>query len=219
MDEAAARDRLISDFDVSRETMGRLSDFVNFLTTENEQQNLVSRGTLEAVWERHILDSAQLLRFAPASDVSWLDLGTGAGFPGLIVGLFHQGPVVMLEERKKRAEFLSQSAEILGIEGKVEIHCIKAERRVSAPFEVISARAFAPLERLFELSHSFSTAKTRWVLPKGRNAASELEAAKSSWQGDFRLEESITDADARIIVAEGVSPKARGRKAHGKGAR
>jgi 16S rRNA (guanine527-N7)-methyltransferase len=69
---------------------------------------------------------------------------------------------------------------------------------------VISARAFAPLPRLFELAHRFSTEKTLWLLPKGRSAKSELEAARGAWQGDFRLEPSLTDADARIIVATGV---------------
>jgi 16S rRNA (guanine527-N7)-methyltransferase len=215
MDEALARAQL----DVSRETMGRLGAFVAFLNDENERQNLVSRGTLGDVWGRHIVDSAQLLRFAPTSNASWLDLGTGAGFPGLIVALLHPGPVTLVEERKKRAQFLVEAAQILGIGKRVSIHCVRAERFESPPFDVISARAFAPLEGLFELSHSFSTAKTRWILPKGRNAASELEAAKASWHGEFRLEQSLTDADAQIIVAEGVSPKAPRQAGKGKRAR
>ena len=215
MDEAAARAQL----SVSRETLARLEAFVVFLKSQNEQQNLVSRGTLDAVWKRHILDSAQLLRYAPSPEANWLDLGTGAGFPGLIVGLRHLGPVTLVEERKKRAQFLVDAAEILGISERVSIHCTPIERFESRPFDVISARAFAPLERLFELSHSFSTAKTRWILPKGRNAASELEAAKASWHGEFRLEQSLTDADAQIIVAEGVSPKAPRQAGKGKRAR
>lgn len=204
MDEAGARAHL----NVPRETMVRIEAFLAFLRSENEHQNLVSRGTLDAAWSRHVLDSAQLLRFSPSPEASWLDLGTGAGFPGLIVALLHEGPVTLVEERKKRAQFLVEAAGILGVSDRVSIHCTRAERLESRPFNVISARAFAPLERLFELSHSFSTGKTRWILPKGRNAASELEAAKASWHGEFRLEQSVTDADARIIVAEGVSPKA-----------
>jgi 16S rRNA (guanine527-N7)-methyltransferase len=135
------------------------------------------------------------------------------------VGLLHTGPVTLVEERKKRARFLVDAAQILGVSDRVSIHCTRAERFESQPFEVISARAFAPLERLFELSHSFSTAKTRWILPKGRNAASELEAVQASWHGEFRLEESLTDADARIIVAEGVGPKAPRQAGKGKRAR
>ena len=215
MDQAGARARL----DVPRETLERLEAFAELLRTENEHQNLVSRGTIEELWERHILDSAQLLRFSPAPAASWLDLGTGAGFPGLIVALLHAGPVTVVEERRKRAEFLMRAAVTLGVQDRAKIHCTRAGRFESPPFDVISARAFAPLEKLFALSHRFSTAKTRWILPKGRNAASELEAAKASWHGDFRLEQSLTDADAKIIVAEGVSPKAPRQAGRGKRAR
>ena len=191
--------------------MGRVDAFLALLITENERQNLVSRGTLASLWTRHVMDSVQLLRFAPASEADWLDLGSGAGFPGLIIGLLHGGPVTLVEERRKRAEFLAQAAETLGISGKVTLLASKIERVESKRFDVISARAFAPLERLLDLSHSFSTEKTRFILPKGRNAASELDAARASWQGDFRLEQSLTDADAWIIVAEGVSRRAGGR--------
>lgn len=211
MDEAAAREHVEAQFGVSRETMGRLDAFGAFLVEENKHQNLVSRGTLDEIWSRHILDSAQLLRFA-VPEAAWLDLGAGAGFPGLVVALLHDGPVTLIEERKKRADFLVRAAEVLGVAANVRIHCTKLERFESPPFDVISARAFAPLPRLFGLGHSLSTVKTRWILPKGRNAASELEAAKASWHGDFRLEQSLTDADAQIIVAEGVSPKAPGRR-------
>jgi 16S rRNA (guanine527-N7)-methyltransferase len=215
VEENDAKARLVADFHVPRETLARLEAFISLLTDENDRQNLVSRGTLDSSWNRHVLDSAQLLRFVPDPHASWLDLGTGAGFPGLVAGLLHHGSVVMVEERKKRAEFLARAAQVLGIQDKVEIHCTRIERFESRPFDVISARAFAPLEKLFDLSHSFSTAKTRWILPKGRNAASELEAARASWHGEFRLEQSLTDADANIIVAEGVSRKAKGPRAKG----
>lgn len=219
MEEEAAREWLIREFDVPRETMERLDGFIGLLKVENDAQNLVSKASLNEIWNRHILDSAQLLRFRPSEDASWLDLGTGAGFPGLVIGLLHQGQVTLVEERRKRADWLSKAAEFLGLGDKVAIRAVKAERLDSAPVDVISARAFAPLERLFKLSHSFSTAKTRWILPKGRTAASELEAAEASWQGAFRLEQSLTDADAWIIVAERVSRKALGRPAKGRIAR
>jgi 16S rRNA (guanine527-N7)-methyltransferase len=178
---------------------------------ENQRQNLVSKGALEALWERHILDSAQLVRFAPAEARSWLDLGTGAGFPGLIVPLFHSAKVVMVESRRLRAEFLRTAASILGIEERVEIRCSRLEAVPPSPFEVISARAFAPLPKLLALAQPFSTPDTIWILPKGRNAKSELEETRSSWQGDFRLEPSLTDAEAQIVVASRVRHKPRGR--------
>lgn len=207
MDESDARRRL----DVPRETIERLEAFVELLRAENERQNLVSRASLDSVWERHILDSAQLVRFAPADARSWLDLGTGAGFPGLMVPLFHSSHVVLVESRRLRADFLRTAASTLGIAQRVEILCSKLETVPTRPFDVITARAFAPLPRLLALAERFSTSGTVWILPKGRNAKSELDAARSSWQGDFRLEPSLTDAEAQIVVATRVRRSLRGR--------
>lgn len=207
MDEREARERL----DVPRETIERLEAFANLLRAENERQNLVSRSSLDALWERHILDSAQLIRFAPDDARAWLDLGTGAGFPGLMVPLFHSAHVVLVESRRLRAEFLRTAASALGVAERVEILCSRLETVPARPFDVISARAFAPLPKLLALGERFSTPDTIWILPKGRNAKSELDAARSSWQGDFRLEPSLTDAEAQIVVASRVRQKPRGR--------
>ena len=129
-------------------------------------------------------------------------LGSGAGFPGLVVAALRDGPVTLIESRRLRVEFLRRAAETLGVNPEI----IQATRSVfrRGQFAVISARAFAPLPRLLEIAHRFSTEKTLWLLPKGRGAKSELEAVRDAWQGDFRLEPSLTDADAQIIVATGV---------------
>ncbi|TFI59542.1 16S rRNA (guanine(527)-N(7))-methyltransferase RsmG [Sphingomonas parva] len=198
--------------DVPRETQARLEAFIRFLTEENARQNLVSRASLEQVWARHIYDSAQLLRFVPADTSRWLDLGTGAGFPGLIVAALFPGRFTLIEARRLRVEFLRQGAEILGIEGRVQVVQAKVEAAPDAKYGVISARAFAPLDKLLLLGERFATPETQWLLPKGRNAKSELEAAHSSWQGDFSLEPSLTDGDAQIIVARGVRRKSGGKR-------
>jgi 16S rRNA (guanine527-N7)-methyltransferase len=182
--------------------MEQLDCFASLVKEEASRQNLVSASSLETVWQRHIADSAQLLRFAPSPGCSWLDLGSGAGFPGLVVALLHQGPVRLIEERRLRVEFLRRCAATLGLD--VEITHSPLQRVEPRPYDAISARAFARLGTLLELAYPFSTAKSRWVLPKGRNAQSELDALEASWQGDFRLEPSATDANARIIVADGV---------------
>jgi len=207
MDEAEVKRQL----DVPRDTLELMDAFVQLLRVENDRQNLVSRASLDAVWERHVLDSAQLIRFAPDKARSWLDLGTGAGFPGLIMPLFHPADMVLVESRRLRADFLRTAASTLGIAARVEILCSKLEAVPTRTFDVISARAFAPLPRLLDLAERFSTPETIWILPKGRNAKSELDAAQSSWQGDFRLEPSLTDAEAQIVVATRVRRKARGR--------
>lgn len=210
MDEAAARAWVERECNVPRETMARLDAFAALLRGENERQNLVSKASLDQLWSRHIADSAQLVRFAPGRQASWVDLGTGAGFPGLIVAVLHAGPVTVVEERRLRADFLRRAAESLRIE--VEVIQAKAERLPPRAFDVISARAFAPLGRLLEFGTGLSTAKSVWLLPKGRNAETELAALDPTWQGDFRLEPSVTDPEARIIVATGVHRAGKGKR-------
>ena len=208
MNEVAARAAL----DVPRETLDRLEAFAALLQDENQRQNLVSIASMEHLWQRHILDSAQLVRFASPRSTTWLDLGSGAGFPGLLVPLFHPASVILIESRRLRADFLRTAASVLGVAARVEVIAARLETVPARPVEVISARAFAPLDKLLALAERFSGPGTVWILPKGRNAKSELEAARSSWQGDFRLEPSLTDADAGIIVATGVHRRTRGRR-------
>jgi 16S rRNA (guanine527-N7)-methyltransferase len=212
MDEAGARAWLVATFNVPRETVERLDRFVELLRRENEIQNLVSRSSLDEVWNRHIADSAQLLLHAPGRPDRWIDLGSGAGFPGLIVASLYPGSVTLVEQRTKRVDFLRKAASLLELPERTSIVQSRVETLESPPFDVISARAFAPLEPLLALGERFATTKTRWVLPKGKNAKSELAAAESSWQGVFRLEPSLTDADSSIVVAEGVRRRAKGKR-------
>ena len=187
---------------VSRETIEKLKAYVALLTAEKARQNLVSVSTLAGVWERHILDSAQLVRFEPAERASWVDLGSGAGLPGIIIACLVDGPVTLVEPRRLRADFLHKAAESLDL--RVAVRAEKAER-VGGTFDVITARALAPLPKLLEISHHLSTRKTVWALPKGRSARSELAEAQRAWKGAFHVERSVTDADSFIIVGTGVS--------------
>ena len=192
---------------VPRETWDRLGAFEALLRAESERQNLIARGTFANFQLRHVIDSAQLLRLATNKPQRWLDIGSGAGFPGLIAALLSDHLVTLVESRRLRIEFLNRAAEVLSVTDRVTILGSPLERIPPAKYDIISARAFAPLPRLLQLAHPFSTEKTRWILPKGRSADQELEAARFTWQGEFRLEPSLTDPDARIIVAEGVRPK------------
>ena len=189
--------------DVSRETFESLRRYVDLLLDENERQNLIARSTVDEIWERHIADSAQLVSFAPRLDSSWLDIGSGAGLPGIVIAILTQGPVTLVEPRKLRAEFLQRAADALGLSRRVTVHAAKAER-VAGSFDVITARAVASFEALLRISRHLSTDKTRWLFPKGKSAQSELDAARRTWQGEFRLEPSRTDAEAAIIIAEHV---------------
>jgi len=193
----------LTGLDVPRETLVAFTAFERLLSVENARHNLVSASSLDDFWDRHVADSAQLIHFAPADAKSWVDLGSGAGFPGLIVALLlRRTKVTLVESRRLRIEFLRQAAQLLSVD--VEIIGADVNKVTSQSFDVISARAFAPLDKLLAAGVRFSTPTTIWILPKGKNAKSELEAASASWQGDFRLEPSRTDDEAQIIVASGV---------------
>ena len=183
--------------DVSRETVEMLEAFVAILTAENQRQNLVSASTLDQVWDRHILDSAQLVRFEPRAGSSWLDVGSGAGLPGVVVACIVQGPVTLAEPRRLRSDFLHKVVESLDLNAKVVP--ARAER-MEGSYGVITARAVASLPQLLKISAHLSTRKTVWALPKGRNAERELAEARKAWQGEFRVEPSVTDDESFIVV-------------------
>ena len=191
---------------VSRETFERLQFYVARLKEESQRQNLVSASTLNHLWERHIFDSAQLVRFEPYRPASWVDIGSGAGLPGIVLACLVEGPVTLVEPRKLRAQFLQDVVDELGLKSRVE--CAKIER-IDGRFDVIVARAVAPLTQLLRISHHLSTKKTVWALPKGRKAQSELADARRAWQGVFHVERSVTDPDSYILVATGVRAKGR----------
>ena len=191
---------------VSRETLDRLEAYAALLQDENQRQNLISRATAADLWTRHILDSAQLVRFEPTAGASWADIGSGAGLPGVVVACLVDGPVTLIEPRRLRAEFLRTVAEQLAL--NVTIAAMKVER-LEGQFEVITGRAVASLDRFLAISHHLSTRKTVWALPKGRSAHSELVEAQRAWQGVFHVEQSVTDADSYIIVGSGVEARAR----------
>jgi 16S rRNA (guanine527-N7)-methyltransferase len=190
---------------VSRETFDKLEAYAAMLREENERQNLVSASTLEQLWERHILDSAQLVRFEPHHGASWADIGSGAGLPGIVIACLVEGPVTLIEPRRLRAGFLHKVAESLTLDASIVSS--KAER-VAGRYDVITARAVASLGALLRISQHLSTGKTVWALPKGRSAQSELVEAQRAWQGAFHVEQSVTDPDSHIVVATGV--RARG---------
>jgi 16S rRNA (guanine527-N7)-methyltransferase len=198
----------VSGRDVSRETFDRLERYVQLLRQEAGRQNLISRHTLDTLWNRHVLDSAQLVRFEPKAAASWADVGSGAGLPGIVVACLVDGPVTLIEPRRLRAEFLQTVIDELGLRCRVTVQAVRAERAVGT-FDVISARAVTRLPKLLEISHHLSTGKTVWALPKGRGALEELVEAKQAWQGMFHVERSVTDDESYIVVGTGVRVKSR----------
>lgn len=204
-DEEGARAYIAELLDA--EGMARLDRLAAMLVRENDRQNLVAAATLPALWRRHLADSAQLLAHVPRETAdemdrggAWLDLGTGAGFPGLVLAAMRPNwDVRLVESRKKRVEWLDFVRVELEL-AQCRVMGSRLELVESFEASVISARAFAPLPRLLDLSTRFSTNATFWLLPKGRSAVQELTSLPESMRKLFHVEQSITDANAGIIV-------------------
>lgn len=186
---------------VPRETYERLERFAALLTQENQHQNLIAPNSVGELWTRHILDAAQLLGQA-GRDGRWLDIGSGPGLPGLVIAIVGGGPVTLNEPRRLRANFLRRTVAELDL-ADVEIAECKVER-LAGQFDLITARAVARLDKLLGMACHLAHSETKWVLPKGESAQSELDEALKTWQGSFRLVPSRTHPASAIIVAEQV---------------
>lgn len=202
MTEDDARAWVRERFGVSRET--RLANYVDLLRTEAAAQNLIAPSTLDQIWSRHIVDSAQLLAHADREG-GWLDIGSGAGLPGLVIAILRDDAIDLVEPRKLRTAFLARVVDQLDLPN-VSISNAKVERTTGI-VSAITARAVASVDQLFRIARHRADLSTIWLLPKGRSAHSELEEAQRSWQGWFHVEQSVTAEDSLIIVARGVRPK------------
>lgn len=196
---------------VSRETVSRLEHFAQLLAGENERQNLVAKATLgSAFWVRHIADSAQLVPLVPTGARTWVDLGSGPGLPGLVVAIIADSlDVTLVESRRLRCAFLRDTIAELGIADRVRVCQQRVETLSPGAYDVISARAFAPLPRLLGSARHLSGSGTIWLLPKGKNAVNELSALSRACQNMFHVEHSLTDPEARILVGFGIPPSPR----------
>jgi 16S rRNA (guanine527-N7)-methyltransferase len=203
MTEGEARAWVRDRFGVPRET--QLDQLAEIVRAESANQNLIAPSTLGSLWSRHIADSAQLLALLPHPiDGLWIDIGTGAGFPGLAIACLRDAPILLCEPRKRRAEFLESAAAQLGIAGHTRVAAAKAEALTDRA-AIISARAVAPLDALFAAAAHLSDRETVWLLPKGRSAREEVAVARETWQGSFHVEQSLTQPDSLVVVATGVT--------------
>lgn len=181
-------------------SLATLADLVDRLRVENTRQNLVAAATLKMIWTRHIADSVQLLDFVSGQPSPWLDLGSGAGFPGLVIAIARPDiDVVLVESRKLRIGWLQSCISAANLRN---CQVIGARLQATETFAagVISARAFAPLRALVSEAVRFSTTDTVWLLPKGRSAAQEVQQLPARWRPMFHVEPSSTDADSGIVV-------------------
>ena len=193
---------------VSRETLARLKAYVGLLTEWNARHNLVSKNSLEDVWQRHVWDSAQLIRYVPESANNLVDLGSGAGFPGLVLAaMLRERPgfkTVLYESIAKKCAFLMAAAERMQI--VVEVRNARMEEARPEAFDLVTARACAPLTKLLGYARPFQGPGTTNLFLKGQNVEAELTEAHTSWKLQAVRHESQTDPDGVILEIRDIAP-------------
>ena len=201
-------------FKVPRETIHRLICHAELLTEWQSRANLISAKTLPHLWDRHFADSAQVLRLAPNAHI-WLDLGAGAGFPGLVIAILRANHATfrmhLVEATAKKCAFLAEVARATS--APVEIHCMRIEElsktATSLKSEIITARALAPLPQLLEFAAPWFGPGVRGLFMKGRDAGKEIEAARRRFDFTCELHRSITAHDSSIAEVSDLAKRAK----------
>ena len=210
LDLSADRERALTLTPVSRETSARLDRFVALLLAWQEHTNLIARSTMPLVWTRHIADSLQLLDLAPQAKV-WADLGSGAGFPGIVVACAladtKSAEVHLVESIGKKATFLREAVQVTG--APAVVHAMRIEDFVDKPpesIDVVTARAVAPLPRLLALAYPLLKKGALGLFPKGQDVASELTEAAKYWRLEATKVPSKTSPEGSIVVIRALKP-------------
>lgn len=199
--------KVLSGIDVSRETIDRLCKFEDIVLKWNPKINLISKSTIDDVWFRHITDSAQLHQYAPPNVSRWLDIGSGGGFPGIVmaamsVGLGYQTDFTFVESDQRKATFLRAAARELEL--KVTVLAERVEATQAQNADVITARALKSVSELMPMLDRHIATEGIAILPKGRTFAGEIPAAQENWSFDMDGHASITDSDARILIVKDI---------------
>jgi 16S rRNA (guanine527-N7)-methyltransferase len=197
-----SREAFAASLGVSRETLDRLTVYLDLLHRWQRAINLVGPATLADPWRRHILDSAQLLTHLPAGTTSLVDLGSGAGFPGMVLTVLGVPGVVLIESDRRKAQFLREVARATGTE--VTVRAERIERLAGWPADVVTARALAPLPRLLPLAERFLAADSVCLFLKGYNAERELTQALKSWHMVPEMFASLSAPTGTVLKLRGV---------------
>jgi 16S rRNA (guanine527-N7)-methyltransferase len=209
---AADRSRALALVPVSRETLDRLDRFVGVLLEWQQRMNLIASSTEPKLWTRHIADSLQLLALAPQARI-WVDLGTGAGFPGVVLACaladIPGAHVHLVERSTKKAAFLREAVHVAG--APAEVHPVRLEdfvENLAVPVDVVTARALAPLAALLAGTYPLLKTGTLGLFPKGQDVDAELTEAAKCWSIQSSLAPSLTDPRAKIVCITGIRPTA-----------
>jgi 16S rRNA (guanine527-N7)-methyltransferase len=190
-----------SELGVSRETFSMLEAFVDLLGNWNNKMNLVSRDSYKDVWRRHILDSCQIADFIPSPNQVILDIGAGAGFPGLVLAIMGFSKVNLVESNSRKCAFLREAARVVGC--TVDIHNLRLDKTVDPQFlksppDIITARAVAPLVDLLDIVSTIVYDQTCCIFHKGALAKGEVKEAEKKWT--FELEKMPNKLDSSGVI-------------------
>ncbi|WBV43117.1 16S rRNA (guanine(527)-N(7))-methyltransferase RsmG [Pseudoroseomonas cervicalis] len=193
----------VPDMAVSRETEARLDAFLALLLRWNARINLVASNDPTVLRQRHIADSLQLLPLLPEGEGPMADLGSGGGFPGLVLASAVTRPIHLVESDRRKSAFLQAAAAELGL-SHVKVHAERIEAVTLPPIAVLTARALAPLEKMLPWAERLLAPEGVALFPKGRNAEAELAAAQPGWTMAVQRFKSMTDPDATILKLSGL---------------
>jgi len=174
-----------------------LEDFVLWLLQETNEYNLIGKSTINDLWNRHILDSAQLLKYIPNQNIKLADFGTGAGFPGMVLALLGIKEVHLVEKSFRKCEFL-RKAKMLSTD-RIFVHQAKLEELSDRKFDIITSRALASLDKLLAYSKKFLKNDGYALFLKGKNLDQELQIAKTQFNFSYELFPSLTSQESGII--------------------
>ena len=199
---------LCVDVNVSRETIDSLHAFDRLVVKWNRGVNLISKASLPHLWERHIIDSAQLFHLAGGNWHHWADLGSGGGFPGIVIAtlakeLRPDAQTTLVESDQRKATFLRTAVRELGLNATVI--CDRIEKVEPLNADIVSARALTDLTRLMPLAARHLSVDGLAIFPKGEAAQSELDLARLSWRFDLTETPSITHPNSRVIMMRGIA--------------
>lgn len=209
--ESFANTMASSGWPISEAQRTALTRYETLLLNWQKQMNLVGQSTLEAFWQRHVLDSAQLLIHGGRESLrqSWLDIGTGAGFPGLVLAILGVERVILVESVAKKCRFLSCVIDELHL--PVRVYNARIETLSPQFVDIITARACAPLVQLFHWGYEFSRETTQWLLLKGYSVEQEWEDAAQTWHFEGETHASTSDPRGRILHIKSVAPRFKNR--------
>ena len=197
MREPKGRARFAEETGVSRETLARFDQYADLLTKWQSRINLISGTTLQSLWERHFLDSAQLLHLCPAEPRSLVDMGSGAGFPGMVLALLGIPNVTLIDSDARKGIFLREVARVTGAD--VQVITSRLESAPPSRADIVTARALAPVHKLLELGARFAHAETVFVFPKGQDVEADLTQTTITRHIYIERFPSLTDSAATIL--------------------